>query len=134
MHDRSVLFLSGPGENGAIAATLSSLPYTSGAARELLSLRHLGVKITDFTDFHHILCVFQLFLRKLGSYLTSERPQELPLIDIARMGQKQALPASKSVCLLQTAVLRVLRPTSRLKKEKNKSVPTKSAKGGGGSC
>ena len=50
-----------------------------GAARGLLSSRHLGVKITDFTDFHPILSVFQRYLRKLGRYFTPKRLQESPL-------------------------------------------------------
>ena len=38
-----------------------------------ISSRHLGVKITDFTDFHPILSVFQRYLRKLG-YFTPKLP------------------------------------------------------------
>ena len=41
----------------------------AGAARGLLSSRHLGVKITDFTDFHPILSVFQGYLRAI-CYIT----------------------------------------------------------------
>ena len=63
-----------------------SVHYTNtGAARGLLGSRHLVVKITDFTDFHHILTLrgFQRYLRKLGRYFTPKRPQEPPgpLID-----------------------------------------------------
>ena len=51
----------------------------TGAARGLLNSRHLGVKITNFTDFHPILSVFQQYLRKLGHYFIPKRPQEPPL-------------------------------------------------------
>ena len=54
----------------------------------------------------------------------SSLPKTLPL---ASLGQKQAMPASKSVCLLQTAVLRISWLPSRLEKVKIKSVPTKLA-------
>ena len=42
---------------GKCATTL--IGCKTGAARGLLISRHLGVKITDFTDFHPILIVFQ---------------------------------------------------------------------------
>ena len=45
-----------------------------GAVRGLLRSRHLVVKITDFTDFHPILIVFQRYLKKLGFYFTPKRP------------------------------------------------------------
>ena len=66
---------------------MSSLPFEvslvelidTAAACELLGSLHLIVKITDFTDFHPILRVFQQYnLRKLGHYFTPNHPQEQP--------------------------------------------------------
>ena len=48
--------------------------FRAGAARELLSTRHLVVEITDFTDFHPILSVFSVIFEKIRALFYTQTP------------------------------------------------------------